>query len=103
MRRRVKRRVKTGIEKAAWEALVWGSAVVAGLAMRKLAREVWWRSRGEEPPDDSGTSDDDWIDGIVWTAVLGAAVGASRVLARRGAATTWRLVTGDEPPDEDYA
>ncbi len=85
-------------DKAGWRLFGGLSAVLAGLAARKLIGTVWTRLTGKEPPTNPAGPDTSWPEALGWAAASGIAIGVARLLATRKAATTWAKRSGRLPP-----
>jgi len=83
---------------ASWKVLAGLSAVVAGLAARKVIEQVWRKSTGKTPPANPESPDTTWGEAVGWALLSGAAVGLARLLATRKAAEYYRRSTGTLPP-----
>lgn len=74
------------------------SAVLAGLAARKLLGAVWIKVTGKNPPMNPASPSTTWPEAVGWAAASGLAMGVARLLATRRAAATWAKRTGKLPP-----
>lgn len=74
------------------------SAVLAGLAARKLLTTVWTRLAGRPPPMNPAAPGTTWPEAVGWAAASGVAMGVARLLATRKAAATWAKRSGSLPP-----
>ena len=83
--------------KRMWNLVATGSAIAAGVAMRRTLFAGWKVVAREEPPINPADRATPWRQAILWTALTGAAVGVTRMLARRGAAAGWRRWVGPKP------
>lgn len=86
------------MEKLAWKVAGLGSAIVAGVAMRKALTTGWEKARHQQPPMNPATPGTSWGEAVAWTMALGAGVGVARMLASRAAAAGWQKATGTLPP-----
>lgn len=86
------------MEKIAWKVAGVGSAVLAGVAMRKALTAGWEKTRHQQPPMNPAQPGTSWGEALAWTMALGAGVGAARMLAGRAAAAGWQKATGALPP-----
>lgn len=84
--------------KAGWRLFGGLSAVLAGLAARKLLGTVWTKVTGKNPPTNPVSPDTTWPEAVGWAAASGVAIGLARLLATRKAATTWAKRSGRLPP-----
>lgn len=96
----VEARAQMGLtmEKIAWKVAGLGSAILAGIAMRKALTSGWEKVRHEEPPMNPATPGTSWGEAVAWTMALGAGVGVARMIASRAAAAGWQKATGALPP-----
>lgn len=85
-------------EDQAWNVVVLGAAIGAGIVTRSLLKAGWRRATGDEPPKNPAASSVGWGEALAWTAATGVAVGVARLLARRGAAAGWEKVKGEKAP-----
>ena len=81
-----------------WRLLGAVSALVAGLAARKLMVKVWQAATGGNPPANPAAPDTRWSEAIPYAVASGAAMGLARMLATRKAAGYYRRSTGHLPP-----
>ena len=81
-----------------WRLLGTVSAVVAGIAARKLMVRVWRLASGDNPPANPAAPDTQWREAIPFAVASGAAIGLARMLATRKAAGYYRRSTGHLPP-----
>ncbi len=84
--------------KAEWRMFGGLSAVLAGLAARKLLATVWTKLTGRAPPTNPASPDTTWPEAIGWAAASGVVMGVARLLATRKAAATWAKRSGKLPP-----
>ena len=80
-----------------WDYLVLGASVLAGLAVRGIAKNGWHLVHKEEPPQNPAAEDVSWRDAILWSMALGMAVGLARMATRKGMATLWEKQQGEKP------
>ena len=81
-----------------WKLLGTGTAVPAGIAVRKLSDAAWYAVRGTSPPKNPAAPGVGWGEALAWAAVSGAAGAGARMLAAAGAAATYKSLTGKLPP-----
>ncbi len=81
-----------------WKLLSTGSAVPAGIAVRKLSDTAWYAVRGTSPPKNPAAPGVGWGEALAWAAVSGVAVAAGRLVAARAAAEAYERLTGKLPP-----
>lgn len=86
------------MEKFAWKLAGMGSAIAAGIAMRKALTTGWEKARHQQPPMNPANPGTSWGEALAWTMALGAGVGVARMLASRAAAAGWQKATGTLPP-----
>ncbi len=84
--------------KAAWRLFGGLSAVLAGLAARKLLATIWTKVTGKSPPMNPASPGTTWPEAIGWAAASGVVMGVARLLATRKAAATWVKRSGRLPP-----
>jgi hypothetical protein len=94
----VRAQVSTSAERTAWKVLGTGSAIVAGLMVRKVVVGVWTKARHSDPPSNPAAYGTTWGEALSWTMATAIAVGVARLLATRGMAEAWRKATGNLPP-----
>ena len=80
-----------------WKVLGFGSAIVAGVAARKVMTSAWERGTGNPPPANPESPDTSWREAVLWAVASGALVGVARMLAARKAADYYRKSTGHLP------
>lgn len=85
-------------EKTAWKIAGTGSAIVAGIAVRKILMAVWKKAKHADPPSNPASRDTQWIEALTWSAATGIGVGVARMVAARGMAGAWEKATGALPP-----
>jgi hypothetical protein len=81
-----------------WRVLGGLSAILAGLAARKLLVTAWRRTTGNNPPANPAAPGTAWREAIPYALASGAAMGLARMLATRKAASYYRKSTGHLPP-----
>lgn len=86
------------MEKITWKVAGLGSAVLAGVLMRKALTTGWAKARHQQPPMNPANPGTSWGEALAWTMALGAGVGVARMLAGRAAAAGWQKATGKLPP-----
>lgn len=86
-------------EEILWTVVATGTAIAAGVAIRRGLAFGWERATGNEPPKNPASPLTDWREAAGWMLTVGAAVGAGRLLARRAAAAGWQRTTGRFPRD----
>lgn len=84
-------------EERAWDALSLATAVLVGIAVRRLLAIGWEQWMDREAPKNPAARSVDWSDALTWTIASGIAVGLSRLAARRGLAKGWKHVRGHYP------
>lgn len=94
----VRAQVSTSAERTAWKVVGTGSAIVAGLMVRKVVIGVWTKTRHSDPPSNPAARGTSWGDALGWTVATGIAVAVARLVATRGAAAVWEKATGNLPP-----
>lgn len=86
-------------EKTAWKVAATGSAILAGIAIRKLLMAGWKKSHhGANPPTNPADRQTQWTEALLWSAATGVGVGVARMIAARGVAGAWEKFTGALPP-----
>jgi hypothetical protein len=80
-----------------WKMLGTGSAVLAGLAARKVISAAWRQGTGHQPPTNPESPDTSWQEAVGWAVFSGALVGVARLLATRKAAEYYRKSAGHLP------
>jgi hypothetical protein len=73
------------------------SAVLAGIAVRKLLGKGWQTTTGDLPPANPAAPGTRWPEAVGWALASGAAMGVARMLATRKAADYYRKSTGHLP------
>jgi hypothetical protein len=74
------------------------SAIVAGIAARKVLVKAWRLATGDDPPANPAAPGTRWSEAIPFALASGALVGLARMLATRRAAGYYRKSTGHLPP-----
>ncbi|MDQ1615592.1 MAG: hypothetical protein QOJ60_1531 [Actinomycetota bacterium] len=74
------------------------SAVLGGIAARKILVAAWQKSTGKEPPMNPASPTTSWPEAIGWALASGAAMGVARMLATRKAAGYYQRSAGHLPP-----
>lgn len=90
--------MSTSRTKAEWRIFGGLSAVLAGLAARKLLATVWTKVTGRTPPMNPASPDTTWPEAVGWAALSGVVMGVARLVATRKAAATWARRSGSLPP-----
>jgi len=81
-----------------WRLVGTASAVLAGLAARKLMVRGWRLATGNNPPANPAAPGTQWREAIPYALASGAAIGLARMLATRKVAGYYRKSTGHLPP-----
>jgi hypothetical protein len=81
-----------------WRLLGGLSAVLAGIAARKLMVKGWQLATRSEPPANPAAPGTQWREAVPFALASGAAIGLARMLATRKAAGYYRRSTGHLPP-----
>lgn len=81
-----------------WRLLGAGTALPAGMAVRRLSDAAWYAVRGTQPPKNPAAPGVGWGEALAWAAVSGVAVAAGRLVAARAAAEVYQRLTGQLPP-----
>jgi hypothetical protein len=81
-----------------WKLFGGLSAVLAGIATRKVLVKAWRGVTGDDPPANPAAPGTKWPEAIAFAVVSGAAMGLGRMLATRKAAGYYRRSTGHLPP-----
>lgn len=91
-------------EKTAWKIAATGSAVIAGIVVRKVIISAWKAAKHTDPPSNPASRQTQWGEALAWSAATGIGVAIARLVATRGAAGAWEKATGALPPGlEDVA
>ncbi|GAB2688575.1 DUF4235 domain-containing protein [Thalassiella azotivora] len=80
-----------------WTIMGTGSAVLAGIAAKKVITLAWTKGTGNAPPANPESPDTSWKEALGWALFSGALVGVARMLAARKAADYYRKSTGHLP------
>ena len=80
-----------------WRILGGVSAVLAGIAARKLLAAGWRKTTGRNPPANPAAPGTQWREAVAFAFVSGAAMGLARMIATRRAAGFYRKSTGHLP------
>lgn len=80
-----------------WKVLGFGSAILSGVAARKVLTAAWRKGTGDDPPANPESPDTTWGQAVMWALASGAAIGLARMLAARKAADFYRKSTGHLP------
>jgi hypothetical protein len=80
-----------------WKLMGLLSAVLAGVAARKVLSTAWVKGTGHQPPNNPESPTTTWQEAVAWAAASGALVGLARMLATRKAADYYRKSTGHLP------
>ncbi len=83
---------------AGWKIFGGVSAILAGIAVRKVLTTVWTKVTGRTPPTNPVSPGTSWPEALSWAAASGVAMGVARMLATRQAARTWAKASGSLPP-----
>jgi len=81
-----------------WRLLGTISAMLAGIAARKLLVKGWQATTGHNPPANPAAPGTQWREAIAYAIASGATMGLARMLATRKAAGYYRKSTGHLPP-----
>lgn len=81
-----------------WKVLGGLSAVLAGVAARKVLVTGWRVSTGSNPPANPAAPGTRWREAVPFALASGALMGLARMLATRKAAGYYRKSTGHLPP-----
>ena len=80
-----------------WKVLGTGSAVLSGVAARKVITTAWRKGTGHPPPVNPESPNTAWIEAVSWAVASGALIGVARMLAARKAADYYLKSTGHLP------
>lgn len=94
----VRAQVSKSAEESGWKLLGTASAILAGIAARKVIVAVWKALRGGDPPSNPADRETTWPEALGWAVATGVGIGVARLLAARGAAAGWERATGTLPP-----
>lgn len=81
-----------------WKVMGLGSAIMAGIAMKKAIALGWKKGIGGPPPANPTSPDTNWGEAIAFALASGALIGVARMFATRKAAQYFRKSTGHLPP-----
>jgi hypothetical protein len=81
-----------------WRLLGGISAVLAGIAARKVMVTGWRASTGSNPPANPAAPGTRWREAIPYAVASGAVMGLARMVATRKAASYYAKSTGHLPP-----
>lgn len=80
-----------------WKVLATGSALVAGIAAKKILETAWEKSTGKTPPRNPESPETTWAEAAGWAVLSGVVYGLARLVATRQAAKYYRRSTGHLP------
>lgn len=80
-----------------WKVLGTGSAILAGVAARKVIMTAWEKGTGSPPRTNPESPDTSWREALGWAVLSGALVGIARLMATRKAAEYYRKSAGHLP------
>ena len=80
-----------------WNVMATGSAVVAGIAAKKLLEMAWTKSTGKAPPRNPANPKTTWAEAVGWAVVSGVVYALARLIATREAAEYYKRSTGHLP------
>jgi hypothetical protein len=80
-----------------WRILGGLSAVLAGIAARKVLVKGWQVTTGDDPPANPAAPGTRWREAIPYAIASGVVMGLARMLATRRAAAYYRKSTGHLP------
>lgn len=81
-----------------WRVLGGISAILAGVAARKVMVKGWRATTGSNPPANPAAPGTQWREAIPFALASGALMGLARMLATRKAASYYQKSTGRLPP-----
>lgn len=81
----------------AWKVMATGSALVAGIAARKVLEIAWEKSTGRTPPRNPESPDTTWAEAVGWAVLSGVVYALARLVATRQAAGYYKRSTGHLP------
>lgn len=81
-----------------WRILGGVSAVMAGIAARKVMTKGWKMTTGTAPPANPAAPGTQWTEAVAFAVVSGAVMGVARMIATRKAAGYYHKSTGHLPP-----
>lgn len=82
----------------AWKGVSTLSAVVGGIATRKLLESAWTSAKSADPPGNPADQRVSWGQAVQWAVATGVGVGIGRLVSQRLAAAGWEMATHTEPP-----
>jgi len=80
-----------------WKVMATGSALVAGIAAKKILEVAWEKSTGKAPPRNPESPDTTWAEAVGWAVLSGVVYGLARLVATRQAAGYYKRSTGHLP------
>jgi uncharacterized protein DUF4235 len=80
-----------------WRIFGTVSAIMAGMAARKVLVKGWKLTTRNDPPANPQAPGTSWPEAIGWAVASGAFMGLARMLATRKAASYYRKSTGHLP------
>jgi hypothetical protein len=80
-----------------WTVMATGSALVAGIAAKKILQLVWTKSTGKAPPSNPESPTTNWAEAVGWAVLSGVVYGVARLIATRQAAEYYKRSTGHLP------
>lgn len=80
-----------------WKVLATGSALVAGIAAKKVLETVWEKGTGKAPPRNPESPDTTWGEAVGWAVLSGTVFALARLVATRQAARYYKRSTGRLP------
>lgn len=80
-----------------WKVVGTGSAIMAGIAAKKVITTAWTKGTGHAPPANPESPDTTWQEALAWALASGAVIGVARMLAARKAANFYKRSTGHLP------
>ncbi len=83
-----------------WKVLGTGSAVVAGIAAKKVIAAIWEKA-GKDLDIDPNNPDSPIVEAVLYATVAGVAVGLARTMATRKAAQFYQRSAGHLPVGMD--
>lgn len=86
-------------DRVKWMGIAAGAGLIAAKVTQRALTSGWRAVLHADPPDDDARAP--LGQAVLWTALLGAAMGVTKLLAIRGAAEAWRRATGHDIPDDD--
>ena len=80
-----------------WKVMATGSALVAGIAAKKVLEVAWEKSTGKAPPRNPESPETTWVEAVGWAVLSGVVYALARLVATRQAAGYWKRSTGHLP------